>query len=81
MEWRSKEKKNIKYPKHNDSRVRRTFLLFPKTLKGITKWLCFVKIEQHYLKTESKPTGGFDWQGHPGYSGCSQFWFDYKWFN
>jgi hypothetical protein len=49
MEWRSKEKKNIKYPKHNDSRVRRTFLLFPKTLKGITKWLCFVKIGKDIL--------------------------------
>ena len=35
-------------PKHGDTRTVTRFLLFPKHLEGVAKWLCRVNIIQEY---------------------------------
>jgi hypothetical protein len=42
MKWKYNE------PKHDDTRTIRRFLLFPKCLNGVCKWLCIAKIKQRY---------------------------------
>ena len=49
MRWRKKQKY---YPKDNEERVVRKFLIFPKCVDHEYRWLEKVKIRQRYLEEE-----------------------------
>lgn len=36
-------------PAKGETRMRFAFLLFPKTLNGETRWLCFARWEERYV--------------------------------
>lgn len=45
MQWESKSKR---YPEVGDTRIKKRFLLFPKSINGITKWLEVASWMQEY---------------------------------
>jgi len=60
MRWRK--------PKDGDTRFKKSFLLLPRTIQGVTRWLEMAKWEQRYSYTGS-------WE----FGDCKWVWKDYIW--
>lgn len=45
--------KTKKIPIDGEWRTKKTFLIIPKTINGITKWFQFVRIRQQYCEWDS----------------------------
>ena len=54
MEWKTKYK-------NGDKIIKSSFLLFPKTLKGKTRWLCFAKWEREFRESILDSSPGYYW--------------------
>jgi len=52
MRWKY-IKKEKKYPKEFEKRIRRIFLFFPKTIENETRWLEFSVIEESFYYGKS----------------------------
>ena len=78
MQW-NKKSQSKSTPWDRERRVITRFLLFPKELNGVVKWLEFAKIEQTYYKAEITATGGYDLFGDPAYNISGGKWYDDGW--
>lgn len=79
MKWKTKEKRR-KSPREDDTRVVRKFLLWPKSIDGVTKWLCMVSIKQTYYVVRSKRIEGCsNIFGTPTYSMGHSWWSNDAW--
>lgn len=57
----------IKRRKHGDRRIKKRFLLFPKTIQNETRWMETASWEQYYKTYKN------------GYNLNMGVWVDYKW--